>query len=1087
MSEKINVKKRNGNIEPLQLEKLHRMVSEACDGISGVSISQVEMSSGIQFYDGITTEDIQEILIKSAADLISLENPGYQFVAARLLLFSLRKKIYGGRIDLPDLEHQIKKGVEMGIYDSILIESYTLDEIAKLNEYIDHRRDLNFTYAGLRQVIDKYLVQDRVDKTVYETPQFMYMLIAMRLFAAYPKDTRLSYVKRYYDASSKHKINIPTPIMAGVRTKKKQGASCVLIEADDSLDSIIASGGVVMKYVADKAGIGLNVGRIRELGSKIRGGETISTGLIPYLRYFQGALESVHQGGLRKGSMTVFVPLWHKEIEQVIVMKNNKGNEETRARNIDYAIGMSKIFYERFIQNGVISLFCPHDVPGLFDAFGLPEFDDLYEKYEADSTINKKQVGAQELIIKLLNERSETGRIYIFNIDHVNSHSSFLDKINQSNLCVAPETQVFTSDGYQMISELEGEYVDIWNGEEWSNVQIVKTSERQELIKVMIDSEYIECTPYHRFFVMDEKTLYAKTKKIIEKRAHELKSGDKLIKFDLPVIEGEKELIDAYTLGFHTGDGSYCNGKPILDLYGKKQEVLEELNYRYFRRQESQNCTRLYLNIPSHTKFIVPTCEYTIESRLKWFAGLVDSDGHIAKNGNTETIQIASIHFDFLKEIKYMLHTLGVNAKITNGCEASHRLMPDGHGGQKEYACKQTWRLLISNTGLARLCNLDFHTYTKNSNIAFNIPNRNAERYNVVEEVIYTGRFDATYCFTEHNRGMGMFNGFLLGNCLEVTLPTSPIDEINDVNGEIALCVLGAVNVGVIKSDKELEDATDLIVRGLDEVVDFQDYPIPAAEKSTRARRSLGVGFIGLAHYFARLGASYEEQSAWDYTHQLAESFQYYLLKASVAVAKEKGACEYFNRTKYSQGILPIDTYKKEVDEISNIPLKHDWDELRQDILTYGLRHSTLSSYMPSESSSVISNATNGIEPPKELLSVKRRLKQIVPQYSTLKNNYTTVWEMSSNKGYLNVAAVLQKFTDQAISINWNYNPEKYPDKLVPMSEIVNDWLYAYKTGAKTAYYLNTYDGASDDKKVDDLIGEILNDTEEEDCDGCKI
>jgi ribonucleoside-diphosphate reductase alpha chain len=755
MSDKISVKKRNGSIEPLQLEKIHRMVSEACDGISGVSVSQVEMSSGIQFYDGITTEDIQEILIKSAADLISLDHPGYQYVAARLLLFSLRKKLYGGRIDLPTLKDQIKKGIELGVYDPAILQNYNSEELEKLNGYIDHDRDLNFTYAGLKQVIDKYLVQDRADKRVHETPQFMYMLIAMTLFAAYPKDTRLSYVKRYYDASSKHKINIPTPIMAGVRTKKKQGASCTLIEADDDLESIIASGGAIMKYVADKAGIGLNVGRLRALGSKIRGGETISTGLIPYLRYFQGALEAVHQGGLRKGSMTVFVPLWHKEIEQVIVMKNNKGNEETRARNIDYAIGMSKIFYERFIQNGVISLFCPNDVPGLFDAFGFPEFDDLYVKYENDPTIDKKQVGAQELIIKLLNERSETGRIYIFNIDHANSHSSFLDKVNQSNLC------------------------------------------------------------------------------------------------------------------------------------------------------------------------------------------------------------------------------------------------------------------------------------------------------------------------------------------MEVILPTKPIKDINDTNGEIALCVLGAVNVGVIKSDKELEEVTDLIVRGLDELIDFQDYVVPAAEKSTRARRSLGVGIIGLAHYFAKLGVSYEEQAAWDYAHQLAESLQYYLLKASVNVAKEKGACDYFNRTKYSQGILPIDTYKKEVDEITNVPLKHDWEELRQEILTYGLRHSTLSSCMPSESSSVTSNATNGIEPPKELLSVKRRLKQVVPQYSTLKSKYTTVWEMKSNKGYLNVAAALQKFFDQAISINWNYNPENYPDKMVPMSEIVDDWLYAYRSGAKTAYYLNTYDGAKEEKEID--LDDLLNDNGEESCDGCTI
>lgn len=763
MSEKISVKKRNGSIEPLQLDKIHRMVSEACEGISGVSVSQVEMSSGLQFYDGITTEDIQEILIKSAADLISLEHPGYQYVAARLLLFSIRKQIYGGRIDLPSLEAQIKRGIEIGVYDPTILEKYSEDEIQKLGEYIDHDRDLIFTYAGLKQVIDKYLVQDRSESKVHETPQFMYMLIAMVMFAAYPKETRLSYVKRYYDASSKHKINIPTPIMAGVRTNKKQGASCTLISADDDLNSIIAAGGAIMKYVAERAGIGLDVGRIRALGSKIRNGETISTGLVPYLKYFQGALESVHQGGLRKGSMTVFVPLWHKEIEQVIVLKNNKGNDENRVRNIDYAIGMSKIFYERFIQNDVISLFCPHDVPGLYDAFGLPEFDDLYVKYENDPTIDKKQVGAQELIIKLLNERSETGRIYIFNIDHANSHSSFLDKINQSNLCVAGDTQI-----------------------------LIKQNNNEKYIKIE-------------------------------------------------------------DLQFYLDNG------------------------------------------------LVEVLSYDFSSKLKEWKPIID---FARTNPNAEVLELT----DNKNTFKLVL-TL------------DHEVYVQNKGYIKAKNLKFNDKLILSN----------------------NSTSGDLIIKNVFEKI-------PVYDITVADNHNFFANDVLISNCVEITLPTTPIQDLNDTENEIALCVLGAVNVGLIKSDKELEDVTDLIVRSLDELIDFQDYALPAAEKSTRARRSLGVGIIGLAHYFAKLGVSYEEQAAWDYTHQLAESLQYYLLKASVNVAKEKGACEWFKRTKYSKGILPIDTYKKEIDEISNVPLKHDWEELRQEILTYGLRHSTLSSFMPSES-----------------------------------------------------------------------------------------------------------------------------------------
>ncbi len=442
MSEEIKVKKRNGSVEPLQLAKIHEMVSCACEHLSGVSVSQVEMASGIQFYDGISTNEIQEILIKSASDLISLDHPNYQYVAARLLLFSIRKKIYGGRIDIPSLSEHIKKCVNIGVYDSEIYDYYSKEELEKIDLLIDHHRDFLFTYAGLRQVVDKYLVQDRSNGTLYETPQFMYIMIALTLFAKYPKEKRIAYIKKYYDASSKHKINIPTPIMAGVRTPSKQFASCCLIDVDDTLDSIIASDGAMMKYVSGKAGIGLNVGRIRGINSKIRNGETISTGIIPFIKKFEGSLGSCHQGGLRKGSMTLYFPIWHQEIESVIVLKNNKGNEENRARKIDYNIQLSKIFYERFLSNGEITLFSPHDVPGLYEKFGMNGFNELYVQYENDPSIPKKKVKAQELILELLKERAETGRIYLMNIDHCNSHSPFKDQITMSNLCVAGDTKI---------------------------------------------------------------------------------------------------------------------------------------------------------------------------------------------------------------------------------------------------------------------------------------------------------------------------------------------------------------------------------------------------------------------------------------------------------------------------------------------------------------------------------------------------------------------------------------------------------------------------------------------------------------------
>ena len=766
MSNGTKVVKRDGSIESLDLNKIHLMVDEACKDLSGVSASQVEMQSGIQFYDGITTAEIQEILIRSASDLIDLDNPNYQFVAARLLLFSVRKSLYGKIQDHPTFLEHIKKCVSAGVYDKEILNVYTEEELNKLGSYINHNRDYLFTYAGLRQVVDKYLVQDRSSGSVYETPQFMYLMIAATIFAQYPKETRLSYVKRYYDAISKHKINIPTPIMAGVRTPLRQFASCVLVDSDDTLDSIFSSDMAIGRYVAQRAGIGINAGRIRGINAKIRGGEVQHTGVVPFLKKFEATVRCCTQNGIRGGSATVHFPIWHQEIEDILVLKNNKGTEDNRVRKLDYSIQISKLFYERFIKDEEITLFSPHDVPGLYDSFGLPGFDDLYLQYEKDPTIKKKTIKAQELILDLLKERAETGRIYIMNIDHCNSHSSFKDKVHMSNLCQ------------------------------------------------------------------------------------------------------------------------------------------------------------------------------------------------------------------------------------------------------------------------------------------------------------------------------------------EITLPTKPLQHIDDPEGEIALCILSAINVGKVKSDEEFEELCDLSVRGLEELIDYQEYPVLAAEKSTKARRSLGIGFIGLAHYLAKLGFNYDSKEAWDAVHGLSESFQYYLLKSSNQIAKEKGSCENFNRTKYADGILPIDTYKKDVDEISSIEYQHDWETLRSEIQTHGLRHSTLSAQMPSESSSVVSNATNGIEPPRGYLSIKKSkkgpLKQIVPQYQTIKNNYTLLWDMPNNNGYINVVSIMQKFFDQAISGNWSYNPENYPDNEVPVTVMANDLLKTYKYGWKTSYYQNTYDIKTDEvkeekKSVDDLISEILSSEGEEDCESCKI
>ena len=768
MADEIYVVKRNNRgKEKLDINKIHDMVQHACEGISGVSSSQVQMTSGLQFVDGMTTDDIQQILIRSASDLISLDAPNYQYVAARLLLFSLRKSLFNRMWDHPKLSKQINDGIEIGVYDPQIKEWYTDAEIDRMDQWIDHERDMIFTYAGLRQVIDKYLVQDRSSGKIFETPQFMYMLISATLFRDYPKETRMNYVKRYYNAISKHFINIPTPIMAGVRTPLRQYASCVLVDSDDTLGSIFSSDMAIGRYVAQRAGIGINAGRIRGINAKIRGGEVQHTGVIPFLKKFEATVKCCTQNGVRGGSATVHFPIWHQEIEDIIVLKNNKGTEDNRVRKLDYSIQISKLFYSRFIKNEEITLFSPHEVPELYEAWGTPEFDDLYEKAERKTSVTKKRIKAYDLFMDILKERAETGRIYIMNIDHCNEHSSFKDRVYMSNLCQ------------------------------------------------------------------------------------------------------------------------------------------------------------------------------------------------------------------------------------------------------------------------------------------------------------------------------------------EITLPTDPIEHI-DGDGEIALCILSAINIGKMNSKDMMEEYCDLAVRGLEELIDHQNYPVEAAKKSTLARRSLGIGYIGLAHFLAKNGVKYDDPEAWKLVDEYTEAFQYYLLHTSKEIAKEKGKCEYFERTKYADGILPIDTYKKDVDKLVQRKLSYDWDGLRKEIKKHGLRHSTLTAQMPSESSSVVCNETNGIEPPRDFLSVKKSkkgpLKQIVPSFPRLRNNYTLLWDMKSNEGYINIVAVMQKYFDQSISGNWSYNPENYENNEVPLSVMAKDLLTTYKLGWKTSYYQNTYDAKKDADEPQHNIGwhdtvpETTDaPTDEADCEACAI
>ena len=762
----IQVTKKDGTKESLDIEKLHKVVFYACEGINGVSASEVELKSQVQFYNGITSSEIQETLIKAAADLISEETPNYQYVGGRLINYELRKKVYGNFNPWPLLK-LVEKNIVAGFYDSEIVKKYNEKEWNQIDKFIKHDRDENLTYAAMEQFRGKYLVQNRVTKEIYETPQMCYMMIAVTLFADYPAETRLQYVKDYYDAISTHEISLPTPVMAGVRTPQRQFSSCVLIETDDSLDSINATASSIVKYVSQKAGIGIGAGRIRAINSPIRKGDAYHTGVIPFYKHFQSAVKSCSQGGVRGGAATLYYPIWHLEIENLLVLKNNKGTEENRVRHMDYGVQFNKVMYERLIKGENITLFSPHDVPEVYDAFfGDPEkFRELYERAERSTKIRKHVVRAVDLFSSFIEERKNTGRVYLMNVDHANTHSSFDET-------VAP---------------------------------------------------------------------------------------------------------------------------------------------------------------------------------------------------------------------------------------------------------------------------------VKQSNL-----------------------------------------------CCEIDLPTKPLNSFDDEDGEIALCTLSAINWGAIREPKDFERVCTLAVRGLDSLLDYQNYPVKAAERSTMNRRPLGIGIINFAYWLAKNDTNYQDPDL-DLVDEWAEAWSYYLIKASVDLACEKGACPLSNQTKYHKGIMPNNTYKTDIDELVPHKERLPWNELRKQAQEHGIRNSTLMALMPAETSAQISNSTNGIEPPRSFVSVKQSkdgvLKQVVPEYRKLKNRYDLLWDQRSPEGYLKIMAVLQKYIDQGISVNTSYNPTYYEDEKIPMSEMIKHLLMFYKFGGKQLYYFNTYDGQGeiDINKLDEFKELETVEQDIEDCDSCVI
>ena len=1078
-SEMIQVTKRDGRLENLDIEKIHRVVSWAAEGLD-VSPSEVELKAQIQLYNGIHTEAIHATLIKSAADLISLENPDYQYMAARLAVFNIRKIAYG-EYTPPRLYTHIHSMIEKGIYDKEILEKYTEAEIDLIESFVDHNRDMNFAYAGIKQMESKYLVQNRVTKRVYESPQIAFILIPTCLFADYPKETRIDYIKKFYNALSLFKISLPTPIMAGVRTPTKQFSSCTVVPCDDSLDSINAATSAIVKYISQRAGIGINGGRIRALGSEIRKGEAIHTGVIPFWKMFQAAVKSCSQGGIRGGAATLFYPIWHLEVESLLVLKNNRGVEDNRIRQLDYGVQINKLMYQRLIEDKDITLFSPHSVEGLYDAYFNDQelFEKLYLEAESNPLIPKKTIKATELFTLLMSERANTGRIYIMNVDHSNTHSSFIEKeatIYTSNLCVSGDTKVMTDKGMVKIGEHVGEKFTIWNGFEWSEgIEFVKTNTNQDLYRVELSNgRFLDCTSEHKWITYGKQDYdFVRRNSVQRVATKDLKIGDWLQKWDSTVIDGDIELDKAYSNGFYTADGCDVGNANLIYLYHAKRKLFKTISKEINSDIISvgKNNDRITIRIRTKVlkpKYFVPDSSYTVKSRLDWFAGFMDGDGVVFRNDGTTSLSFSSVNKDFCNDVMDMLLSLGVTSRFSTGIKEGMRILPDGKGGKKQYMCKTTYRVVISSNGLSKLIDLGikFNRLVIPNNRR--IPNRCATHFVKVKSITkLEGKHD-TFCVFEPKNNSVIFNGIMTGNCMEITLPTKPLNNILDEEGEIALCTLGALNLGTVDKDKleDIEESMDLIVRALDSILDYQNYPVKAARNSVDKYRPLGIGVINYAYYLAKNGARYSNASGHKLTHELFEAIQYYALKSSVQLAKEKGKCKAFENTKYSKGILPIDTYKKSIDEFASFDYRLDWESLRKDIVEYGLRNATLTSLMPSESSSQVSNATNGIDLPRGPITVKASkdgiLKQVVPEYERLAYDYEYLWYDSSNIGMLKLVAIMQKFVDQSISTNTRYNPANYPNGKVPMKEMLKELLLAYKYGVKTLYYHHTNDGSDD-------------------------
>ena len=1065
------VVKRNGETEEFNAEKLNSMASWAIEAAPEVSWSDIVVTA-IRNLSAktVSAKDLQESLIKTCLDF---ETPSHNKVAGRLLLGDLRRSTLADQEDFLSFYTWM---VDKGYWRDM---NYSDEEVEYLGTKIDHDTDLGYGYPTLRQFKDKYCVKDE-NEVILELPQYMYMGVAMSLF----EEDSLEDVVMYYDKASQQKINIPSPVLTGQRTNSNVGVSCVITTAGDSVQGIEATKHIASICTAHSAGMGVEYA-VRSKGDTVRKGYAQGGGQLPHLRVLDKLVDEFKQMS-RGGSATVSVSCLDPEIETLLNLKLKRTPETKRIDMLDYSLVWNNTFLKYAAKKKDWALVSRTVCPELYEAFDSNDegrFSEVMEKVLSDESIKKKVVNALDILIQFIDNRDETGRLYRFNHTEVNSHTPFLENIRLSNLCVVPETEILTKQGYVPIFDLEGENVDVWNGEEWSNVLVSATGKSQKIIKVTTSAgQSLECTPYHKFYV---KNSYWQPHK--EVRACDLTEGDKLIKFDLPVIEGELKLDKAYENGFYSADGCIDKGRQKIYLYHEKRRLKPYFkDIKWSDQEEQERSYGHYSDLKD--KFFVPSTNYTISSRLKWLAGYLDGDGCVYRNGTNEALTACSVEFEFLKSVQLMLQTLGVSCKISKVSDEGFKMLPanDGGGGLKKFWCKEAYRLLISSCDTFKLLSLGLKL--NRLKVTKRLPSRDAKHFNTVVTVVDEGRVSDTYCFKESKRGMGMFNGILTGQCQEVCLPTHPYNSLTELykdtyeegDGITAQCFLSAVVLGNVTDDKDYEETAYILAKSLDNLINNMDYPFPQFKATGQGYRSIGVGLSNLAHYLVKSGKTYSDVG---FLHDIAERHYYFMLKASVKLAKERGEFEFISKTKWKDGWTPLETYNINLDNVvGKDEEKYDWLGISEEIKKTGVRFSTLVANMPCESSAVLTNSTNSLYPIRQKLVYKSSKKGSIQFFAPDcdKYDYESAYNVEPYT-LLNMYGIFQKWADQSTSADTYLDLTKIKGAKVPLTDSIKLQLYGNKIGIKTLYYANTKTGRGDGGADETLI------ESESDCESCKL